>query len=81
MFKWTLGKPLFYSFSRKLKEPFMKIVPVPNPGLLRCPETQANHVPKPRQQTSSHSLIQVGVKISLTKKGCSGLGYTMDYIR
>lgn len=24
--------------------------------------------------------MQVGVKISLTKKGCSGLGYSMDYI-
>jgi iron-sulfur cluster assembly accessory protein len=23
----------------------------------------------------------VGVKISLSKKGCSGLGYNMDYIR
>jgi iron-sulfur cluster assembly 1 len=23
----------------------------------------------------------VGVKISLTKKGCSGLAYSMDYIR
>ena len=25
--------------------------------------------------------MQVGVKISLSKKGCSGLGYNMDYIR
>lgn len=25
--------------------------------------------------------MQVGVKISLSKKGCSGLAYNMDYIR
>jgi iron-sulfur cluster assembly protein len=25
--------------------------------------------------------MKVGVKISLSKKGCSGLGYNMDYIR
>ncbi len=29
---------------------------------------------------SSNVSMQVGVKISLTKKGCSGLGYSMDYI-
>jgi Fe-S cluster assembly iron-binding protein IscA len=25
--------------------------------------------------------MQVGVKISLTKKGCSGLSYSMEYVR
>lgn len=77
-----LVRNLYFSFAQaNSRAPFLKIVLLSNSGITGPITPKDNNAGKKIRKFSNTNLTQVGLKISLTKKGCSGLAYSMDYIR
>jgi hypothetical protein len=77
-----LVRNLSFSFAQaNSRAPFLKIVPLSNSVITSPITPQVHNARKKIRKSGNSNLTQVGLKISLTKKGCSGLAYSMDYIR